>query len=215
MKQVALLAIIVGLSAVSMAAIYASDLGQTSLVLATPSSDKFGMLGHIEFVQADSSGNIIGYYQTDNFVTNAGASCVATQMFGGAVVAPCTGTVADFLFIGLGDADTGTDDVTQTALVDEMTDADDSSSRRLDTDGASISTLGGGQAEAIVATVTPFTFSIGGANVSNNVFQAGLFDSAATGNAFSLQNTTSGANPGIDVNDGDTLAVTWTITVGT
>ena len=81
MKQIALLAIIVGLSAVSMAAIYASDLGQTQLVVATPNSDTVGMFGHIEFVQADSSGNIIWYYQTDNFVTDQGAACAAAMLF--------------------------------------------------------------------------------------------------------------------------------------
>jgi len=214
MKQRALLAIIVGLSAVSMAAIYASDLGQTQLVVGT-SSDKIGMLGHIEFVKADSFGNIIGYYQTDNFITDMGAACAAQQMFGGSAIAPCTGTPTDFLHIGLGDLAPAGDDSIDTALDDEMTDADDSSSRRLDTDGAVyVSNAGAGTATVTVATVTPFDFLDAGTNTTNNVFQAGLFDSAATGNAFAIQNTTSGANPGIDVNDGDTLAVTWTITVG-
>jgi len=214
MKQRALLAIIVGLSAVSMATIYASDLGQTQLVVGT-SSDKIGMLGHIEFVQADSFGNIIGYYQTDNFVTDMGAACAAQQMFGGTAITPCTGTPTDFLYIGLGDAAPAGDDSTDTILDDEMTDADDSSARRLDTDGAAYaSNAGAGTATVTIATVTPFDFLDAGTNTTNNVFQAGLFDSAATGNAFAIQNTTSGVNPGIDVNDGDTLAVTWTITVG-
>jgi len=209
MKQIALLAIIVGLSAVSMAAIYASDLDPTSLVVATSSSDKVGMYGHIEFVQADSSGNIISYYQTDNFVTNQGAECAAAKLFNlSDTVGTCDTTgalVNEFLNIRLGNgAPIGTD-TTRTALITDMT------GFRTDTD-AVFGNLGSGTVDVTVATETPFTFNTG--NVSANVFEAGLFDETSGGNAFAIQNTTSGVNPGIDVNDGDTLAVTWTITVG-
>jgi len=210
MKQIALLAIIVGLSAVSMAAIYASDLDPTSLVVATSSSDKVGMYGHIEFVQADSSGNIISYYQTDNFVTNQGAECAAAKLFDlSETVGTCdtTGTlVNEFLNIRLGNGvPIGTDE-TRTALITDMT------GFRTDND-AVFGNLGSGTVDVTVATVTPFTF-VTAVNVTANVFEAGLFDETSGGNAFAIQNTTSGANPGIDVNDGDTLAVTWTITVG-
>ncbi len=217
MKQVALLAIIVGLSAVSMAAIYASDLGQTQLVVGT-SGDKIGMFGHIEFVQSDRSGNIIGYYQTDNFVTDMGAACAATMLFDvDETLGPCDTTgsaVNEFLNIGLGDAQPSTDDTTDTVLDDEMTDADDSSFRRVDPDATMVSNGGAGTATVTIATVTPFNFLDAGSNTTNNVYQAGLFDETALGNAFAIQNTTSGVNPGIDVNDGDQLTVTWTITVG-
>jgi len=210
MKQIALLAIIVGLSAVSMAAIYASDLDPTSLVVATSSSDKVGMYGHIEFVQADSSGNIISYYQTDNFVTNQGAECSAAKLFDlDETVGTCdtTGTlVNEFLNIRLGNgAPIGTDE-TRTILITDM------GGVRTDTD-AVFGNLGGGTVDVTVATQDPFTFE-GGTNTTLNVFEAGLFDETSGGNAFAIQNTTSGVNPGIDVNDGDTLAVTWTITVG-
>jgi len=211
MKQIALLAIIVGLSAVSMAAIYASDLDPTSLVVANSSSDKVGMYGHIEFVQADSSGNIISYYQTDNFVTNQGAECSAAKLFDlSETVGTCdtTGTlVNEFLNIRLGNGvPIGTDE-TRTALITDM------GGFKVDSD-AVFGNLGGGTVDVTVATETPFDFTTGGGNVTLNVFEAGLFDETTGGNAFAIQNTTSGANPGIDVNDGDTLAVTWTITVG-
>ncbi len=211
MKQVALLAIIVGLSAVSMAAIYASDLEPTSLVVANSSSDKVGMYGHIEFVQADSSGNIISYYQTDNFVTNQGSECAAAKLFDlSETVGTCdtTGTlVNEFLNIRLGNgAPIGTD-FTRTALITDM------GGIKVDTD-AVFGNLGSGNTDVTVATETPFDFTTAGGNVTLNVFEAGLFDETSGGNAFAIQNTTSGANPGIDVNDGDTLAVTWTITVG-
>jgi len=49
------------------------------------------------------------------------------------------------------------------------------------------------------------------------IFEAGLFDliTVSGGNVFAIRNTTATSpNPGIDVNDGDTLDVTWTITIG-
>jgi len=211
MKQIALLAIIVGLSAVSMAAIYASDLEPTSLVVANSSSDKVGMYGHIEFVQADSSGNIISYYQTDNFVTNQGSECAAAKLFDlHETVGTCdtTGTlVNEFLNIRLGNGVPTSTDETRTALITDM------GGFKVDSD-AVFGNLGSGTTDVTVATETPFDFTTAGGNVTLNVFEAGLFDETSGGNAFAIQNTTSGVNPGIDVNDGDTLAVTWTITVG-
>jgi len=213
MKKAALLAIIVGLSAVSMAVIYASDLDPTSLALATPSSEKVGMYGHIEFVHADSFGNIIGYYQTDNFITDMGASCAALRIFDSSGTGgTCSGVPTDFLFIALSNV-TSADDVTVTALADET-----GSTRILDSDGAGItSDTGLSSASVLIATPTasPFVFLASGGNVSDNIFKAGLFDSITGGNVFAIQNVTSDlVNLGIDVNDGDSLAVTWDITVG-
>lgn len=205
-----LLAIIVGLSVASMGTIYASDLATTSLAVASPSGDTVGLLGHIEFEVRDSSDNIKGYYQTDNFITDVGAACAAQQLFvGGASGNGCTNTPGDFLFIALGDSQPGTDVKSDTTLDNEITTV-----RRADSAAAVVSNANAGTATVTVATNDPFTFTTGGSNVTNNVFQAGLFDAASTGNAFAIQNTTSGANPGIDVNDGDSLSVTWTITVG-
>ncbi len=209
MKQTALLAIIVGLSAVSMAAIYASDLDPTSLAVATPSSEKVGMYGHVEFVHSDSFGNIIGYYQSDNFITDMGASCAASRIFDstGSGNGVCSGVPSDFLFIGVGNVKNVDDDVTVTSLNGEM------GVRKIDTAAAITSDTGLSSASVIVETLTPFQF--GGGNSSNNIYQAGLFDSFTGGNVFAIQNTTGNdPNLGIDVNDGDTLNVTWDITVG-
>jgi len=212
MKQLAIFALIAGLSAISMATIYASDLGPTSLVIATPSNEKVGMLGHIEFEVMDASGNLKGYYQTDNFVTDMGAACTATILFDkDETLSPCDTTgsaVNEFLKIRLGDSAPSTTLKSRTALIADMT------GFRVDTDATMISNAAAGTATVTISTETPFTFTSGGSNVTNNVFEAGLFDETSGGNAFAIQNTTSGANPGIDVNDGDQLSVTWTITVG-
>jgi len=210
MKQTALLAIIVGLSAVSMAAIYASDINPTSLAVATTSSDRVGMLGHVEFVQSDSFGNIIGYYQTDNFITDRGASCAAVRIFdsSNSGVADCLGVPGDFKYIAVGDQE-NSDAKNVTVLNGEI------GLRKQDSNGIGIVAVGPntGQDTVTVATVTPFTFGAG--NSSANIFQAGLFDALTGGNVFAIQNTTGAPlNLGIDVNDGDTLNVTWTIIVG-
>jgi len=164
MKQIALLAIIVGLSAVSMAAIYASDLDPTSLVLATPSSEKIGMFGHIEYVQADSFGNIIGYYQTDNFVTDMGAACAATMLFDtDEILAPCDvigSGVNEFLNIRLGDMAPSTDAFADTFLDNDM------GGFKVDSDATMVSNTGAGTATVTIATETPFDFTSGGATRS-------------------------------------------------
>ena len=207
MKQIALLTIIAGLSAISMAAIYASDFGQLQLAVATPNDDRIGMFGHIEFEHLDSFDNIIGYYQTDNFITEMGASCAATLIFGGSAISPCISTPTDFLYIGVGNV-TNDDTVTVVELNGELEE------RKIDGNGASISsTAGFSEAVAIIKTESPFQFGPG--NSTDPIFQAGLFDQATDGNVFSIQNTTSSnPNPGITVNDGDQLTVTWEITVG-
>lgn len=206
----ALLAIIAGLSVVSMAGIYASDSIATSLTVASPNSDKIGMLGHVEYVLIDSNGMTKAYYQTDNFVTDMGAACTASILFDqDETLSPCDTTgsaVNEFLHIAVGDSQPSSTDTTRTGLVNEI------GNRRTDTNAELASNSGAGTASATIATENPFTFGSG--NNTNNIFEAGLFDETTGGNAFAIQNATSGANPGIDVNDGDELSVTWTITVG-
>ena len=194
-----------------MATIYASDLGQTPLVVATPSNDKVGMLGHIEFEHLDNSGDIKGYYQTDNFVTDSGSACTASLLFDrGTDVHACdtTGTlVNEFINIRLGNVQPLADDPADIILDGDM------GGVKTATSVGFTQTASTGQTVATIATPTPFDFVTG--NATLNVFQAGLFDETSGGNPFAIQNTTSGdANPGIDVNDGDQLTVTWTITVG-
>ena len=217
MKQVAYLAIIAVLSVVSMATIYASDFGETPLVVAAPSNEGIGMLGHIEFVLADEFGDIKSYFQTDNFITDSASECIASKLFDDSVtVGGCDTTgdsVKEYLNIRLGNVSAGTTNQNRLNLDDIV--GEDMVGFRTDT-AAAFSSLddGDGNTVVTVATEAPFTFADSGGNTTANVFEAGLFDETVGGNAFAIQNTTSGANPGIDVNDGDQLTVTWTITVG-
>ncbi len=199
--------------ATAIGSIYASENMTTSLFVAPATSvvEQTGFMGHVEYVLKDSEGNIIYYYQTDNFVTDMGKDCTASQLFDNSVaVGDCLGSVGQFQFIGVADIAPGQDNPTVVALANEI------GARHQDTSvGLGAFTQASDPTGTIVSidTTAPFTFGAG--NNSNNIFQAGLFDSLTAGNAFAIQNTTSALdNPGIDVNDGDTLSVTWTITVG-
>ena len=171
-----------------------------------------GFLGHVEFVQKNAAGDTIGYFQSDNLVMERGKDCVAIQAFDtnnaqqGTI---CPGTFGEFRFIAIGDAVcTSCEDATADALTNEI------GSRREDTNVAGFTAATGGTGTLVVInTEVPFNF--GPANNTNNIFDAGLFDNTAAGNVFAIRNVTSASpNLGIDVNDGDTLDVTWTITVG-
>jgi len=115
---------------------------------------------------------------------------------------------AEFQYIAVGDANFGQTDGTRTTLANEI------GARRLDTSIAAFGTaVDPAGTSVVINTETPFTIT--GANETLNIFEAGLFDATTGGNVFAIRNTTA-ANPnlGIDVNNGDTLDVTWTITVG-
>lgn len=207
------MALIAVVFATAIGAIYASEMTASSLFVAPATSavEQTGFMGHVEYVLKDSEGNIKYYYQTDNFVTDMAKDCTASQLFDQtqSTIGDCAGTIGEFQFIGVADIAPGTDDPQVIALANEI------GARHQDTSvgsGAFTVANNGVGTDVSIDTTAPFTFDTG--NETNNIFQAGLFDAITGGNAFAIQNTTSGVNPGIDVNDGDTLSVTWTITVG-
>lgn len=226
--MVALIAVI---SAVSIGAISMNGFSAIPLVAASASPESGAMMGHVEYILRDSDGNIKSYAQGDNMVVNRGDDCTIAYAFqgtnsGGPDV--CLNTnPSGFQFIGIGNA-TMTVDATDTTLVDAgaltvaTSAADGLMSVRWDNNTAASASSNGGT--IIIATESPFTFSDSGA-VTNatTVTTAGLFD-----NTCSAQSTTTGvctANAGVMnmfsaqsitvlVGNGDSLAVTWTITVG-
>lgn len=193
--------------------------GTPTALFAAPAADvqNVGFMGHVEFVHKNADGYVISYYQTDNQVMDDGKDCVAVRTFDAAnalAASDCTSS-AEFQFIALGDRSCGTattcEDGARTSMDQEMTAA-----RRADTAIAGF-TSAADPAGTIVVINTEVPFNIGPGNNTNNIFEAGLFDviTVSGGNVFAIRNTTSTSpNPGIDVNNGDTLDVTWTITVG-
>ena len=230
MKTIYVVALIAAISAVSIGAI---SMNGFTVPLAIASSPESGtMMGHVEYILYDADGNIKSYAQGDNMVVNRGDDCSIAHMFqptsatGGADV--CTNfNPAGFHFIGIGNG-TITVDAADTTLLDAGATSVATSSTdglmavRWDNNTAATASSNGGT--VVIATESQFTFSTSGA-VTNatTVTAAGLFD-----NTCSTQSSTTGicsANSGVMnmfsaqsisvvVSDGDSLSVTWTITVG-
>ncbi len=232
MKTTYMVALIAAISAVSIGAI---SMNGFTVPLAIASNQESGiMMGHVEYIVHDADGNIKSYVQGDNMVVNRGDDCSIAYMFqpnsfsSGGTPDVCTNfNPAGFHFIGIGNG-TITVDAADTTLVDGGSTAVATSSTdglmavRWDNNTAATASSNGGT--VVIATETPFTFSTSGA-VTNatTVTAAGLFD-----NTCSTQSGTTGictANSGVmnmfsaqsisvAVSDGDSLSVTWTITVG-
>lgn len=194
----------------------------------------YSILGHITLVEKDSHGHIVAYRQTDNQIVNPGLNCMALALFrsesfaadsvsdsdncGGSLAASATGTqyfniASGFRFIQIGAGTTGTSaatGVTQNALQTPVTNA-----------GATADTIGtvsftpagtGNSATFPVVSVSATGLTVSG--TANTIAEAGLFDNWYTGsgttwpNMFARQTFAT-----ITMGSGDTLAVTWTITL--
>ena len=188
--------------------------GAPSALFTAPATDvqKVGFLGHVEFIHKNADGYVVSYYQADNLVMDDGKNC-ALALFDPTFAASsgCSLSTDEFTWIAIGNATcVSCEDATRTTLQAEM------DNRRQDTVlGTPAFTAASGGAGGIAVINTEAPFSIGPNNNTNNIFEAGLFDASTGGNVFAIRNTTAATpNLGIDVNDGDTLDVTWTITVG-
>ena len=185
--------------------------GAPSALFTAPAKEvhNVAFMGHVEFVQRNNAGDVIGYYQSDNLVMDDGKDCVAIQTFDTGNALGTCGSFGEFQWIAVGDANCAScEDGTRTTLQNEI------GNRRQDTSIAAFTSASDpAGTQVIINTETPFTFGAG--NSTNNIFEAGLFDASTGGNVFAIRNVTATSpNPGIDVNNGDTLDVTWTITVG-
>lgn len=187
------------------------------------------MSGHVEFTLYDENNNIKGYWQTDNIITNLGDDCTANTLFeeGGSdicsggpsgtgfnFIAIGNGTITDGVeaTTGLGGSGTGNVTAADSQHLGEM-------AKRQDSNPVLTTSTGSG-ATAVIATETAFTFD---SNNATTVHASGLFDLISTkdgsgqtttpaGNLFAFQRLNGGS--GIIVSNGDSLTVTWTITVG-
>ena len=221
MKTTYVVALIAVISAVSISAI---SLNGFTIPLATASvSPESGtMMGHVEYILRDADGNIRSYIQSDNMVVNKGDDCVLAYVFNPSNTAGtdnCDTNANGFRFIGIGNA-TATVTATATTLTNTAqtfadTTNDGLMAMREDPTIVFVASSNGGTAE--IATPSPFKFVAGVNNTT--VLSAGLFDSICTqasgtctaaypANMFSVQTLNVG------VSGGDSLSVTWTITVG-
>ncbi len=181
----------------------------TPLAIGTSTIDGFqdgsGMLGHLTLVATDSDGQIKAYQQTDNVVTRVGHNCFAHILFeptgptGGSVTCGGDPGVFDAIAIGTGSGqtDTSTTLATQTATTGLTPDTD--------ANGVLVADNTGAGATAIVEV----TFTSAGATTS--ITEAGIFNNTNT--ASPAQMLAYRDFTAISLDNGDSLTVTWTITV--
>ena len=222
MKTTTLIALLAAVSAVSVGAISMNTSPSFALATGTISPEAGTMMGHVEYVLYDADNNVKSYIQSDNMVVNRGDDCVLAYAFNPSNTAGtdnCATNANGFRFIGIGNA-TATVSATATTLTNTASTFASSgvgglmSMREDPTIVFGASSDGG---TATIATASPFTF-VSGVN-STTVLSAGLFDSICTqaagtctaaypANMFSVQSVS------VIVTGGDSLDVTWTITVG-
>lgn len=195
---------IVGLVAVGIVGINlvsANNFGVSETQTQPTATGKF--LGHVEVVAADANGNIIAYRQSDNTVTNVGHNCIAKAVWPTGDYStgsqPCSGTPAEPKYIAL----------TNTAITPGATDTSLSGEITLNGLGRAAGTPSAFQVASAGTTSTiaqvQNVFTASGAQSAQ---AAGLFDAASSGNMFADNTFTA-----VSLNTGDTLTVTWKITL--
>ena len=147
----------------------------------------------------------------DNVVTNIGRTCTAQALFGSTSVAAgnCQPR-GNFQYIGIG-TDSHSEITADTGLGNGISSVNLASGFS-NPQARSVYTLTNstGATGAIAAQTTSFLFS-----GSQTIAEADLQDATSTGNTANQHTFARKAiSPGIGVNSGDTLTVTWTITTG-
>ena len=151
-------------------------------------------LGHLTVIAKDPQGNIKAYRQMDNTVVNTGKICAIASTF--TVPAACNNLGFQYIAVGIGSTAEAT---AQTALVTEQV-------RTIRTTVTTVNATGTVGAQVVQSAT--FGFGTNGMSIQ----ESGIFDSAGlgTGHMFSRKLI----SPTVNVNIGDTLTVTWTITAG-
>ena len=169
--------------------------------------DSAPIYGHVTIVHSDPDGNILSYMQTDNVVTAEGKNCMAEQVFGLAA-ATCAITDTPFNTIGLFDGQTFAN-----------TDTASSKSAALLTNAGF---AGLGNATGTVSENTPAAGATNQITDITNTFNAGTGVTTKTVDGAGLYNSGVDAlfagqafGSAVVLNDGDSLQVTWSITLGT
>ena len=161
---------------------------------AWPASEGFGLRGQVDMVLYDKSGQVKDERHLDNLIVNTGIEGVASR------IAPHDGSVnpsSPYNYIALGTGSTAADKA-QTTLVSELP------------TGVSYARINDSTAQYVTAAgnklILSVTFPPGQA--TGTLRESGLFNAATGGNMLARQTFTD-----IQKASGDTLTVTWTITL--
>jgi hypothetical protein len=203
-------------------------------------SDHGKILGHVTYVIKDKDGNIVRYGQTDNVVTQTGHACVGSMMFvnttittGGTAIT-CHSIAANgahgatFKYISISNSSAsvaagGTDTSLPGTVAGQTVGGTAGGATKQEVDARSVAvptiSMTGNVATVTITTPSAFTFSEITNTFPMSIQGVGLFDSAGTGG----NNPNSGGQLGgdmfadqninVSVNSGDSLSVTWTITL--
>ena len=173
--------------------------------------DSSQVYGHVTVVHADPDGNILSYIQTDNLVANDGKDCMAALIFGGtAGGADCTAaTDTPFNTIALFNGQSFPTTMNATTLLT----VDIAAVGLAISDGDLIT-----PAQGVAASGTGYVDGAGGTTTIANTFTATTtqtVDGAALFNGTPFDAVLAGQTfTSVTLNNLDTLAVTWTITLG-
>lgn len=224
---VALIAVVI---VATIATLGITSISVTNLMPQSTNTEVGFFLGHVEVIVRDSDGNIKNYFQSDNLISHTGDRCIAELIWADSATTnqgageDCSG--ADFDVIAITnetnlvtdhDTDIGDFGIAGAGSFDIMATIAETV--------VTISTLtAGAGAAGNDVTITNsghlFNFNATNATIVEGVL---LLDAACGENPFGecltlpgtdLQEVMAARDATLTVSDGDTLQVTWTITVG-
>ena len=158
-------------------------------------SNDMNLGGHITVVVHDPEGGIKAYRQTDNIVLNFGETCAGARLFGGGAASCDSPNLFNFIAIGVG---------TTAETISSLTTLQDQLGTRVqDTSNILTNSTGTGATSAMSAVFSSFTSS-------SAIAESALYDASVGGHGFARKTL----SPVVNVQSGDSLTVTWTITTG-
>jgi len=168
-------------------------------------SDSGSVYGHLTIIHSDPDGNILSYVQTDNLVANAGKNCMAEQIFGGTAGAACEGTLSNFNTIALFNGQSFPATMNASGLL------------AVDIIASGLTIVADTPTENAAASGTGYVDGTGSLTDIAHTFTAGAtqtVDGAALFNDIEDAVLAGQTFSSVTLNNLDTLAVTWTITLG-
>jgi len=207
MKKYTTLALIWAIVAGVAGLISIDAISATSLVTMQGASDfhESGlMIGHVTYEVRGADGQVKQYLQGDNFITNIGIKCAATAIFDSSD-SVCA-SPGNFAYIAIGN---GTAAAAASNTILNNTGANTGEMARSGKIDAVITKVG---PNTVVTLTTPIPFTFTNLRTTipaTTVTQSGLFNATTLGTMFAIKDLLAP----VPVNNADTLAVTWTITL--
>jgi len=177
--------------------------------ISTMEAESTGVLGHITLIATGPDGEIKEYRQTDNTVLTDGEDCLAQAIFSITSGTPDCEATSKMTYISIGNGDTGSDGAgsegstqpadSAAALVNEI--ASDPQ------DSATLTPSTGSGSSTLISLAIPI-------NATFAITEAGLANSGNNGTDNAHDMLAAQEFNAINLSNGDTLTVEWTIQLG-